>query len=113
MKTKAHFLVIVVVSGLLLTALAFTVAGQRSRDRDPDAEGQWEYMVVAGGNGNLTSVGNDVSGLRKQPDQSFSREFIPLERNFDKLGAKGWELVTVFGNDREPIYFFKRRKEMR
>jgi hypothetical protein len=49
--------------------------------------------------------------MRKQPDGSFSREFFPLERNFDKLGAKGWELVSVHGSVNEPVYFFKRLKE--
>jgi len=28
----------------------------------------------------------------------------------DKLGAKGWELVTVTGSPADPIYYFKRRK---
>jgi hypothetical protein len=49
--------------------------------------------------------------MRKQPDGSFSREFFPLERNFDKLGAKGWELVSVHGSPNDPVYFFKRLKE--
>lgn len=113
MKTRARFFVIAVISGLLLSALAFTVAGQRSKERELDAEVQWEYMILAGGNANLSSAGGDISSLRKQPDQSFSREFVPLERNFDKLGAKGWELVAVHGNLPEPVYFFKRRKETR
>ena len=48
--------------------------------------------------------------MRKQPDTSF-REYFPLERNFDKLGAKGWELVSVYGQQNDPVYFFKRLKE--
>jgi hypothetical protein len=36
-----------------------------------------------------------------------------LERNFDKLGAKGWELVAVSGMPNDPIFYFKRPKEGR
>ena len=48
--------------------------------------------------------------MRKQQDGSFAREFFPLERNFDKLGAKGWELVSIHGSQNDPVYFFKRPK---
>lgn len=75
---------------------------------------QWEYLVVAGGNSNFSTAGNDqYPGMRKQPDTSFARELFPLERNFDKLGAKGWQLVAVHGGPGEPFYYFKRLKESR
>jgi hypothetical protein len=48
--------------------------------------------------------------MRKQPDDSFAREDYALEKNFDKLGAKGWQLVAVYGNPNEPVYYFKRLK---
>ena len=73
---------------------------------------QWEYLIVAGGNANLSTSGNDqYRSMRKQPDGAFSREWFPLERNFDKLGAQGWELVTVIGPPTDPIFYFKRPKE--
>ena len=113
MNTRARFLIVFAISGLLFSALAFTVAGQRSKESD--AESQWEYLIVAGpSNTNLSTSGNEqYSSMRKQPDSSFAREFFPQERNFDKLGAKGWELITIFGNPNDPIYYFKRRKETR
>ncbi len=69
-------------------------------------------MVVAGGNVNLSTFGNEqYPGFRKAPDGSFKGEFFPLERNLDKLGAKGWELVTVAGNPNDPLFYLKRRKD--
>lgn len=110
MKTQMRILMGALTGCLLISALMLTVSGQRSKD--PDREAQWEYLVVAGGNANLSTAGNEqYPGMRKQPDNSFAREFFPLERNFDKLGAKGWELVDVHGAPNEPVYFFKRLKE--
>jgi hypothetical protein len=81
-------------------------------DRKSGTEPQWEYLIVSGGSANLSTSGNEnYPSMRKQPDGSFSREFFPLERNFDKLGAKGWELVSVHGSSNDPVYFFKRLKE--
>jgi hypothetical protein len=98
--------------GLLTFGIVLHASGQRAKD--PDREAQWEYLVVAGGNANLSTAtaGNEsYPGMRKQPDTSFGREFFPLERNLDKLGAKGWELVDVHGTPNEPVYFLKRLKE--
>jgi hypothetical protein len=79
---------------------------------DRTSEPQWEYLIVSGGSVNLSTSGNEnYPNMRKQPEGSFSREFFPLERNFDKLGAKGWELVSVHGSPNDPVYFFKRPKE--
>ena len=69
-------------------------------------------VVVAGGTVNISSAGVD-SRVRKQPDDSFNREAYALERNFDKLGAKGWELVAVSGPQNDPVFYFKRLKESR
>jgi hypothetical protein len=68
---------------------------------------QWEYLVVAGGTVNLNPSENAT--MRKAPG-AFSRENFPLEQNLDKLGAKGWELVTVTGSPADPVFYFKRRK---
>lgn len=74
---------------------------------DQSSSGGWEYLVVQGGTVNLS--GSDGGSMRKEPGP-FSREAYPLERNMDKLGAKGWELVTVTGSPADPVFFFKRRK---
>ena len=100
----------VVLALLLSLAAVFTVSGQSSREKEKDANTQWEYMVVAGGNVNLSGV-SDLS--RKQPDNAFAGEASVLQRNLDKLGKKGWELVTVHGTPAQPVYYLKRPKETR
>jgi hypothetical protein len=47
--------------------------------------------------------------MRKEPGP-FRSELYPLEKNLDKLGAKGWELVQVTGNPSDPVFYMKRRK---
>ncbi len=107
---------LVAVSVLLALIIAVAVYGQRKDDADSrkgGAETQWEYLVVTGGSANLSTAGNEnYPNMRKQSDHPF-REFFPLERNLDKLGAKGWELVSVYGAPNDPVYFFKRLKEGR
>jgi len=83
---------------------------EKEASREPSPETQWEYLVVSGGNLNVSTSGNE-SSMRKQRD--FSREAYPLERNLDKLGEKGWELVAVYGSPVEPTYYLKRPKESR
>ncbi len=98
----------------LIVSIAFAVYGQRKESKEGVADAQWEYLVVAGGNANLSTAGNEsYPNMRKQPDASFAREYFPLERNMDKLGAKGWELVAVYGPPNEPVFYFKRAKEGR
>lgn len=107
---------LVAVSVTLVLFIAFAVYGQHenSGDRKSGTETQWEYLVVSGGSVNLSTSGNEsYPSMRKQPDGAFNREYFPLERNFDKLGAKGWELVSVYGSSNDPVYFFKRQKESR
>lgn len=69
---------------------------------------QWEYLVVSGANSNLSASG--ITSLRKETSGAFGRESFVLEQAMDKLGAKGWELVSVSGDPREPTYTFKRKK---
>ena len=116
MKTAKRISLIVVA----LFLVAFVAIGLNSHfskaadDRTSGTEPQWEYMIVSGGSVNLSTSGNEnYPSMRKQPDGSFGREYFPLERNFDKLGAKGWELVSVHGSPNDPVYFFKRPKESR
>jgi hypothetical protein len=116
MKTGTR-ISLVAVSVSLALFIAFAAYGHRKEavdDRTSAPEPQWEYLVVSGGSVNLSTSGNEnYTGMRKQPDGSFAREYFPLERNFDKLGAKGWELVSVHGSPNDPVYFFKRLKEGR
>ena len=113
MKTGIRISLIVGVLSLALF-VAFAAYGRRKEaadDRTEGAEPQWEYLIVSGGSVNLSTSGNEnYPGMRKQQDGSFAREYFPLERNFDKLGAKGWELVSVHGSQNDPVYFFKRPK---
>src|SRR5262245_29719306 len=97
---------------VFLTIATYSNFTKAADDRKSGTEPQWEYLIVSGGSANLSTSGNEnYPNMRKQPDGSFSREFFPLERNFDKLGAKGWELVSVHGSPNDPVYFFKRLKE--
>jgi hypothetical protein len=115
MKTGTRIL-LAAASVSLALLIAFAAYGQRreAEDRASVTETQWEYLIVSRSSANLSTSGNeDYPKMRKQPDDSFTREFFPLERNFDKLGAKGWELVSVYGPTNDPVYFFKRPKESR
>jgi hypothetical protein len=98
----------------VLVAVAITSAAAHSLQNRSGAEGPpastgdgWEYLVVSGGNVNLTP--SDSGTMRKEPG-AFGRELFPLERNLDKLGAKGWELVAVTGSPADPTFYLKRRK---
>ena len=84
-------------------------SGQDGATSDHKAEVEkWEYLAVAGpSTTNLTPTGNPR--MRKE-DVPFGREAFVLEQHMDKLGAKGWELVSVAGPPTDPAYYFKRRK---
>lgn len=114
MKKGSRLSLAAAILAALALFIVYAAYGQRKDSRDGGAETQWEYLVVAGGSANLSTAGNEnYPSMRKQPDTSFAREYFPLERNFDKLGAKGWELVSVYGPPNDPVYFFKRPKENR
>ena len=110
MSKKSWLLTTVFVLGLSL-AIGFTVSGQSSHN-DPEkaVTDKWEYLIVAGGTANLSGVGSEIS--KRKADGSF-REASVVQRNLDKLGQQGWELVTVHGLPAEPIYYLKRPKETR
>ena len=107
MKRTVVLSIAAVMIGLLLTIAAKSVFGERSNAGDDQSGGGWEYLVVQGGNLNLSP--SESSSMRKEPG-AFTRESFPVEKNMDRLGAKGWELVTVAGSPADPIYYFKRRK---
>ena len=90
---------------ILLTS---TSLAQRHASNDEGAgRDQWEYLVISGGSTNFASASTT---MKKESSGSFSREWFPLEANMDKLGVKGWELITVVGNPGDPVFYFKRRK---
>jgi hypothetical protein len=110
---KRTSLLAIFVALVVALCLVAGVLAQRSNSssKEPAAETQWEYLVVAGGSVNLSSEGLGSSRMRKQPDDSFAQEAYGLERNFDKLGAQGWQMVAVHGAPNNPVYYFKRLKE--
>jgi hypothetical protein len=92
-----------------LSASASAVVNAAPDDEDTAVRDPWEYLVVAGGNTtNLSSSGS--SSMRKEPKVQAFRENFVLEQNLDKLGAQGWELISVSGQPGDPVYYFKRRK---
>jgi hypothetical protein len=107
MKHKLLVSIATVLIGLVVAVAGSSILGERSKANDDQSGSGWEYLVVQGGTVNLS--GMDGGSMRKEPG-AFSRESFPLEKNLDKLGAKGWELVTVAGSPADPIFYLKRRK---
>ena len=104
-------LLMVATGGAVAGLTSQTVRGGDQPDEKPsaaEAHDNWEYLVVAGGTTNTTPTG--YSSMRKEPAMYSMRESFPVESNLDKLGAKGWELVSVGGTPNDPVYYFKRRK---
>jgi len=103
--------ILITIATVLLASIVAVEARSLFNDRikadDEQGAVGWEYLVVQGGTVNLSP--SDGGSMRKEPG-AFSRESFPLEKNMDKLGAKGWELVTVSGSPADPIFYFKRRK---
>lgn len=95
---------------IILVITTIAIAPQRSsRAKDKDKV-EWEYLVIAGGRSNLSSVGTSSKLAKLGLDSGF-RENYPLEMNLDKLGAEGWEVITVVMAQPEPIYYLKRVKD--
>jgi len=106
MKRRHMVLVVaLLLIGTTISGLAITRKG--GEPKAPTSGEQWEYLVVGGGNVNLTPTDNP--SMRKEPG-AFAREDFPLEGNLDKLGKNGWELVTVTESRVGPYFVFKRRK---
>ena len=105
--------ILMLIAAVLLISLAASRtnssanAQRHAGDEESAAANGWEYLVVSGGNVNLAATDN--TSMRKESG-AFAREWFPLEKNMDRLGAKGWELVSVSGPVQEPIYYFKRKK---
>ena len=99
---------------LLLLAPIGAVVVKTSGQAVPDRAGRttaerWEYLAVAGPTTtNFTPTGNP--NMRKLEERTFAREGFVLEQHLDKLGAQGWELVSVAGPAQDPVFYFKRPK---
>lgn len=96
-----------IVISTVIAVEARSVLSQHAKANEDQTVGGWEYLIVQGGTVNLSA--SDGGSMRKA-DGAFSRESFPLEKNLDKLGAKGWELVTVSGSPADPIFYLKRKK---
>lgn len=93
---------------VIAVAVKTTGSGKANRAENA-APDRWEYLAVAGPHTtNFTPTGN--SSMRKLEDGGFAREAFVLEQHLDKLGARGWELVSVAGPPTDPVYYFKRRR---
>lgn len=96
---------------LLIIACATAAVVKTTGQDEPQPKAAsvgWEYLVVASPSStNLTATGNPR--MRKEPGP-WGREAFVLEQHLDKLGANGWELVSVAGTSADPHYYFKRRK---
>lgn len=98
---------------LVIATVAFAnKRSSHSGDTSKTEKVEYEYLVIAGGRNNLSSSGTNGK-LAKLSLESGFRENYPLEMNLDKLGAEGWEMVTVTMAQPEPIYYLKRVKDSR
>ncbi len=108
-KTDRTLVLTLLALALLGTALLTSVRHAAADIPESFAGDQWEYLAVAGpSTTNFSPSGN--SRMRKEPTASFGREAFVLQQHLDRLGANGWELVTVAGPPTDPAYYFKRRK---
>jgi len=93
----------------VITFLGFGTSRANGQSEPANSSEHWEYLIVNGG-GNVNISPTDNPSMRKEPG-AFAREDFVLEGNLDKLGKKGWELVTVTESARTgPTFIFKRRK---
>jgi len=106
MKKVALSLACIIVFGIVV---GFTIAQRRSSNNEADASAeQWEYLVVSAANN--VNFSSPSTGTMRKEAAGFQREAFVLEQNMDKLGLKGWELVSVNNAGPEPIFYFKRKK---
>ena len=108
MKRNKTLCRIILVAFLLLapTLASVKTTGQEESAASKD---RWEYLVVASpSRTNFSPTGNPR--MRKEAMGGFGIEAFVLEQHLDRLGANGWELVTVAGPAADPVYYFKRQK---
>jgi len=99
----------ILISVVILCSICGTVIGKRfTTTSRADSPEQWEYLVVSGSNN--VNFSSPSSGTLRKDTAGFQREAFVLEQNLDKLGAKGWELVSVSNSGPDQTYYLKRRK---
>jgi len=105
-------LVVIAVALLLLVSPFFLRSAKTTEASTTQDDGgqKWEYLVVsAPSSTNFSPSGN--ARMRKLDMGGFGIEAFVLEQHMDKVGADGWELVSVSNATRgEPVFFFKRLK---
>jgi hypothetical protein len=111
-----HKTVTVIVVALVVLVSPFflrSVKTTESRAIEDEANQKWEYLVVgAPSSTNFNPTSN--SRMRKLEMGGFGIEAFVLEQHMDKVGAEGWELVSVTHTPRgEPVFYFKRLKPAR
>ena len=94
---------------VICVAVVKTTGQEENSGGDGVAVEQWEYLAVAGPS-NTNFIPTSTPRMRKEPNSSFGREAFVLEQHLDKLGANGWELIAVSGSEKDPVYYFKRRR---
>ena len=111
MKARS-ILFLIIILAISASAAVYQRLASNDRTTTSGEDGRWEYLVVSGGSTNLASMSSgEFSSMKKAPDGSFTREAYAFERNLDKLGEKGWELVAVSGQPQDPTLYFKRLKQ--
>jgi hypothetical protein len=106
---------VIVVALMLLVSPFFlrSVKTTESSATQDDGREKWEYLVV-GAPSNTNFNTTSTSRMRKLEMGGFGIEAFVLEQHMDKVGADGWELVTVSNTPRgEPVFYFKRLKSGR
>ena len=104
---KKGLLTLIALSLVAIAVAVVKTSGQETDSRE--RQDRWEYLVVAGpSTTNFSATGS--ASMRKEVNSSFGREGFVLEQHMDKLGANGWELVTIFGPPNDPAFYFKRLK---
>lgn len=109
MKRRYFILSAAVVLTACVVILGFGTSRTGAQSESASSSEHWEYLIIDGG-GNVNFTPTDNPSMRKEPG-AFAREDFALEGNLDKLGKKGWELVTVAESPRTGhTFIFKRRK---
>ena len=93
---------------ILLIGIGATIKYETRAAADSGGD-HWEYLVVS--NPNNVNFSQPSTGSMRKEAAGFQRESFVLEQNMDKLGEKGWQLVSVTGSEREATYYFKRQKQ--
>jgi len=100
--------ILITLSAVILLVGVTASVMWKTRAADDSTPERWEYLVVSASNN--VNFSSPSTGTMRKEAAGFQREAFVLEQNMDKLGEKGWQLVSVTTSDREPVYYFKRRK---